>query len=154
MARSTYNQCKLAYRQGGMKRSMPVYPGAAEMIREFRSNGAAVAICTTRPYLRLDNIDPDTRHWLRRNHIQYDWVLFGTGKYRDLVRNVGAEKVIAVLDDLVKMVEQAARLGLAVSLRDQPYNRYNSAYRRVTDFTDDPWRAEVLQAIRKWYGRD
>jgi hypothetical protein len=131
MSKTTYRACKLAYRQGGLKRSMPVYDGAAEMIREFRKAGADVWICTTRPYLRLDNIDPDTRHWLRRNHIQYDGVLFGQNKYRDLSRIVPAESVVAVLDDLVEMVRQAATLGMPAYLRDQPYNRYTDVFPRV-----------------------
>jgi hypothetical protein len=149
MSKATYRQCKLAYRQGGMKRSMPVYPGAADMIREMRHAGAAVWICTTRPYLRLDNIDPDTRHWLRRNGIQYDGVLYGQYKYRDLVDDVGRENVVAVLDDLEALVVQATVLGLPAYLRDQPYNRYTDMYPRVYDFTDDPWRKEILGAIKE-----
>ena len=152
MAKSTYRACKLAYRQGGMKRSMPVYPGAADMIREFRKAGADVWICTTRPYLRLDNIDPDTRHWLRRNHIQYDGVLFGERKYRDLARIVGADRVVAVLDDLVDMVEQADRLGMPAYLRDQPYNRYTEDWPRVDDFkyyNGRVWINKVCAAIEE-----
>jgi FMN phosphatase YigB (HAD superfamily) len=149
MAKATYRQCKLAYRQGGMKRSMPVYDGAADMIRDFRHAGAKVWICTTRPYLRLDNIDPDTRHWLRRNHIQYDGMLYGPNKYRDLVKVVGAENVVAVLDDLESLVAQAHSLGLPAYLRDQPYNRYTNDWQRVMDFTNDLWRETVLQTIRK-----
>jgi hypothetical protein len=152
MSKTTYRDCKLAYRQGGMKRSMPVYPGAAEMTNKFRREGAKVAICTTRPYLRLDNIDPDTRHWLRRNHIQWDWVFFGEHKYRDLVRQVGAENIVAVLDDLVEMTSQARSLGLTSYLRDQPYNRYTTEYPRVMDFTYDPWHdLTAINAIREWY---
>jgi hypothetical protein len=154
MSKAYYRQCKLAYRQGGLKRSMPVYPGFAEMTKEFRHAGAAVAICTTRPYLRLDNIDPDTRHWLRRNGIQYDWVLFGTHKYRDLAKQVGASHIIAVLDDLVELVGQARSLGIQAWLRDQPYNRYTDEFPRVMNFEGDPWRDVILNEIRKWYSHE
>lgn len=123
VSRSTYRQCKLAYRQGGMKRSMPAYPGAAELTRHIRKSGAEVWICTTRPYLRLDNIDPDTRHWLRRNQIQYDGVLFGERKYADLARIVGAEQVCLAVDDLPEQIDAGLRKGLPMALRDQPYNR-------------------------------
>lgn len=123
MSKVNYRQCKLAYRQGGMKRSMPCYVGASELTRYIRRNGCQVWICTTRPYLRLDNIDPDTRHWLRRNRIQYDAVIFGDHKYRDLVKIVGAERVLMVVDDLPPMCEQALSLGLPTVIRDQPYNR-------------------------------
>ena len=123
ISRQTYRACKLAYRQGGLKRSMPCYEGARELTRHIRQNGCQVWICTTRPYLRLDNIDPDTRHWLRRNRLQYDGVLFGDHKYRDLQHAVG-DRVLFVVDDLPEMLRQARSLGMETVLRDQPYNRY------------------------------
>lgn len=125
ISRSTYNKVKLAYRQGGLKRSMPVYDGIGEFTRYVRRQGVQVWICTTRPYLRLDNIDPDTRHWLtKRAHMQYDAVLYGQHKYRDLVRAVGRDRVVIVFDDLPAMIEQAMSLGLPTCLRSQPYNMY------------------------------
>lgn len=126
MSKATYRQCKLAYRQGGLKRSMPAYEGASELTRALRKRGAEVWIATTRPYLRLDNIDPDTRHWLRRNKIQSDGVLFGNHKYRDLKRIVGS-RVVFVADDLPEMIEVANSIGLHAVLRDQPYNRNYAA---------------------------
>lgn len=125
ISRSTYNQIKLAYRQGGMKRCMPVYTGIGEFSRHVRKAGCQLWITTTRPYLRLDNIDPDTRHWLRnRAHIQHDAVLYGQHKYRDLAKAVGRERVVMVYDDLPEMLEQANSVGLPVTLRLQPYNAY------------------------------
>lgn len=123
-SKAKYRQCKLAFRQGGLKRSMPCYPGMRELTMAIRKAGAEVWICTTRPYLRLDNIDPDTREWLRRNGLQHDAVLYGEHKYRSLAKVVGADNVIAVVDDLPEMTRQAqdARVPL-VLLRDQPYNR-------------------------------
>jgi hypothetical protein len=140
ISRQTYRECKLAYRQGGMKRSMPVYEGAKELSRAIRKAGAEVWITTTRPYLRLDNIDPDTRHWLRRNGIQYDAVIYGEHKYRDLVRNVGPSRVACVMDDLPELVMQATSLGVDGIIRDQPYNRHF------------PWhlRAESLPDAQRW----
>lgn len=137
----SYRDAKLAYRQGGWKRWMPAYPGAAELTRAIRSAGAEVWICTTRPYLRLDNVDPDTQEWLRRNQIEYDAVLFdpaheedGT-KYHELARQAGA-RVAAVVDDLPEMIEASYKAGLChypahgAILRDQPYNRHYDNWRR------------------------
>lgn len=152
VSKETYRACKLAYRQGGQKRSMPVYEGASELTKAVRKAGAELWICTTRPYLRLDNIDPDTRHWLRRNGIQYDAVIYGPHKYRDLVRNVTARRVVCVMDDLPEMCDQALDLKLTTILRDQPYNQHhNSPYGRC-------WRAfDLLDAgdivntlIKEW----
>jgi hypothetical protein len=122
VSKSTYRQIKLAYRQGGMKRSMPCFDGAAELTRGLRKDGAEVWICTTRPYLRLDGIDPDTRHWLRRNGIQYDGLVYGERKYYDLVKSVDRLRVACVLDDLPEMAEQAHRCHLEAILIDQPHN--------------------------------
>lgn len=128
-SKATYRQCKLAYRQGGLERSMPVYPGASELTRMIRKAGGEVWICTTRPYLKMDTQAPNTMHLLRRNGIQYDHMLSGPHKYRDLVKQVGAERIVGVLDDLPEMYEQALSLGLEPILRDQPYNRHITADR-------------------------
>lgn len=125
-----YRECKLAYRQGGLKRFMPAYPFAGEMTADLRRQEAQVWICTTRPYLRLDNIDPDTREWLRRNDIEYDAVIFpgldeeeGT-KYQDLIEQVGLPRIVAIADDLPEQLSDAYTRGIEpVYIRDQPYNR-------------------------------
>lgn len=126
-----YRDAKLAYRQGGWKRWMPVYPFAADLTEEIRSHNAEVWLCTTRPYLRLDNVDPDTREWLRRNRIQYDAVLFDPlhpedgSKYTELKRQAGS-RVAAILDDLPEMIKEAKQNfpDLHPIMRDQPYNRH------------------------------
>lgn len=122
---ATYRECKLAFRQSGLKRWMPVYPGAHSLTADLRRAGAEVWICTTRPYLRLDNIDPDTREWLRRAGILYDAVLFGEDKYEELKRQAG-DRVALVLEDLPELWEKARRLlpDAVCFLRDQPYNRH------------------------------
>ena len=123
-----YRECKLAYRQGGLKRFMPCYPYASELTQNIHAAGADVWICTSRPYLRLDSIDPDTREWLQRNGIEYDAVIWeglsGTSKWDDLVDQVGLSRIVAAIDDLPEMTEEAERLNIPnIYVRDQPYNR-------------------------------
>jgi hypothetical protein len=152
-----YRDAKLAYRQGGWKRWMPCYEGSAELTRLIREAGAEVWLCTTRPYLRLDNIDPDTREWLRRSHMQYDALLFdpaheedGT-KYDELKRQVGS-RVASVVDDLPEMLEAAYAAGitpmLGPILRDQPYNRHYDNWRRCGSSAEIAIR--VLHDIEQW----
>lgn len=137
ISKATYRRVKLAYRQGGLKRSMPVYPGVRDLTVFIRSKGCQVWIATTRPYLSLDNIEPDTKHWLtKRARAQYDNVLFGEHKYRDLVRAVGKDRVVMVVDDLPEMVEQACGLGLPTYIRTQPYNVEYGRVERVSDCVD------------------
>jgi hypothetical protein len=146
VSRVVYRATKLAYRQGGLKRSMPAYPGAADITRNIRRAGGEIWICTTRPYLRLDNIDPDTREWLRRHRIQYDAVIFGDNKYRELVRQVGVDRVVAIADDLPEQIVKAGKAGIdSIYLMDQPYNRYGSSLGAGYPFA--PFRIHSLPAL-------
>jgi len=144
----TYRECKLAYRQGGLKRWMPCYEGASELTRALRRAGSEVWICTTRPYLRLDNIDPDTREWLRRNEIKYDAVLYGDNKYQELNRQVG-RRVAELWDKARKLFPEAL-----VCLRDQPYNRLagDQPLGHLEDRVKDLQQAKeiLLAAVEEW----
>lgn len=102
-----WHDIKLAYRQGGLKRTMPMYPGASKLCKDIRAQGVELWVTTTRPYIRHDNIDPDTREWLRRNRIQYDYLIYDGHKYHKLMRLVGKERVCAVLDDLLEELTEA-----------------------------------------------
>lgn len=106
----TWYDIKLAYRQGGMKRTMPSYGYGHKLTKACHELGAEVWVTTTRPYLRLDNIDPDTRFWLDNNGIQFDGLIYDEFKYRLLLDNVGEGRVVAVLEDLPNEWEDAAVL--------------------------------------------
>jgi hypothetical protein len=94
-----YRDIKLAYRQGGMKRNMPVKTWASKLTQEVKLQ-AEVWLTTTRPYLRLDGVDPDTRFWLHHNSIYYDHLLYHEEKYAVLASRVDKQRVVAVVDDL------------------------------------------------------
>jgi hypothetical protein len=147
-SKSTYRQCKLAYRLGGLERSMPCYPGADKLTKTIRDAGAELWLCTTRPYLKLDSQSVNTRHWLRLHKIQYDALIYGERKYRDLARIVGVSRVAAVLDDLPEMIIQADSLGMWTMLRDQPYNKHLNWHYRAMDL--DQARRTILQEVRTW----
>lgn len=146
LSKDEYRTVKLAYRQGGLKRSMPAFEGAAELTAAIEEAGAEVWVCTTRPYLRLDNIDPDTREWLGRNNIRYTALLFGDSKYEDLVDSVGADRVVAVVEDLPEQTERAKALGLRVYTPDRPYN--SSIIGRWEDLIGV--KRAVLNDIQHW----
>jgi hypothetical protein len=150
-SKATYRQCKLAYRQGGLERSTPVYDGATELCRSIRQGGAELWLCTTRPYLKLDTQSPNTQHWLRRNKIQFDHLISGPHKYRDLVKQVGKSRIVAVLDDLPEMIEQANSLGLWTMIRDQPYNRHFQWHYRAHDLFEA--QRTIPQEIYSWKWR-
>lgn len=121
----TWHDIKLAYRQGAQKRSMPAYPYAGELCRQVANAGAELWLTTTRPYLRLDNIDPDTRAWLDRHSIVYDGLIYDELKYARLANLVDPARVVAVVDDLPEMWDAAAaQFGWRVPiLRQTQFNR-------------------------------
>lgn len=104
---STFRAIKLAYRQGGLKRTMGTYPDASGLTRRLRDAGAEVWLTTTRPHARYDRIDPDSVEWAQRNHIMFDALLFDENKMSELARRVDPRRVVAVLDDLPWVLEQA-----------------------------------------------
>lgn len=129
MTKHVYRDIKLAYRQGGMKRCMPTFDHARDLTVNLRRAGAQVWICTTRPYLRLDNIDPDTRHFLKRQGIQFDGVLYGEKKYHDLVQIVGRDRIVGVLDDLPEQINAANKLRLPTLLRSGDHNKWSDMWK-------------------------
>lgn len=121
MDERTWRDAKLAYRQGAMKRTMPVFRGARELTNRVQAAGAELWLTTTRPYLRLDNVDPDTRAWLAKQGITYDYLLYDEEKYAVLAERVGTERVVAVVDDLPEQVQAAA----TVFGEEVPFHRLN-----------------------------
>lgn len=121
---TTFRNIKLAYRQGGMKRTMPVYRGADRMVIELQGAGAEIWLTTTRPHDRYDRVDPDTREWLRRNQIAFDGLLFSGNKIDELLARIDPERIVTVLDDQEEVLKTVAeRIGGNVAvLRRTGYN--------------------------------
>lgn len=124
VSKERYRRCKMAYRRGELKRSIPLldppYPNARTLTRTLRQWKCDVWLCTTRPYLAYQEVDDATRESLRRNGVLYQGIMWGEHKYRDLVKQVGAKRIVGVLDDLPAMCQQSDLLGLrtAFALRD------------------------------------
>ncbi len=108
--RSDYRDIKLALRQGGYKRYMPAIENVEGFMGGLERLGCEVWITTTRPYMRHDSVDPDTREWLRRHNVAYDGLLYHDDKYLRLGDYVRRDRVIAVLDDLPEQYDSAAHL--------------------------------------------
>lgn len=122
LTKQQYREAKLAYRQGGNKRWLPIYPEAKVIVDGLREAGAEVWIATTRPWQRLDNIDPDTREWLRRNSLRVDGLLYGDDKYRQLCLAVDHARIAAVIEDLPEQVKLARNMGIPTILRENFHN--------------------------------
>lgn len=131
--KGTYRTIKLAYRQGGMKRNMPEFEGARDLWRGLRGLPCEIWIATTRPYMRLDNVDPDTRECLRRWGMEPDQLLYDDDKYQLVAQRVDGGRVVACLEDLPNMYDRAHSLGLRPILRHTPYNRHHRRSNQAQD---------------------
>lgn len=116
---TTFRLIKLAYRQGGMKRTMPAHREAGWVMRSLAKQ-AEVWVTTTRPWARYDRVDPDTVEWLRRNRISHDGLLFDEHKIDELYERIDPSRVVAVLDDEPRVLEDVVA-GVPILLRTQ-YN--------------------------------
>lgn len=149
--RSWYD-LKLAYRQGGLKRSMPIIDGASSLTKYIRWQGAELWLTTTRPYNRLDNIDPDTREWVRRRGIEFDYMIYDDDKYQLLAERVDPRRVVAVLDDLPEQYD-AAETAFGPEVPIMIRNFFNSGVDRpcvATGLTIDAKR-EIGRRLQTWY---
>jgi len=136
--KDVYRDIKLAYRQGGMKRVMPLFTGASGFMRTLKAMGLEIWIATTRPYLRLDNIDPDTRHWLDRHFIPYDGMVYGDkdDKYKQVLSAVDRDRVIGVIDDLFDQCYMAKNGYAFLTIqKGTQYNEGNQFELRINNYS-------------------
>lgn len=151
MTQLQYREAKLAYRQGGYKRVAPMYDRAFEFMNSLRELGLEIWITTTRPWSRLDNVDPDTKFWLSRNNIPYDHLLFDDDKYRVLSEIVDDGRVVAVLDDLPEQYDRAEdELPTAVVLMiERAHNMMNRSGRQTVS-TFDEALLKIKPTLERW----
>ena len=149
LRKDEYRQIKLAYRQGGMKRSLPLLDqNMGVAVKAIRAGGIQVWITTTRPWQRLDNIDPDTQFWLNRNLGRVDGVIFGEEKYMDLRDIVGPERILGVVDDLPENVVAAMSLGLNAALA---VGDHNAAFRSVREVPLVANSNDLMRTVFGWF---
>lgn len=137
MSQAQYREAKLAYRQGGYKRMALPYQHAFMFMQALDALDVEIWITTTRPWSRLDSVDPDTRFWLERHGVPYTHLLYDDHKYQKLSNIVDPRRVIAVVDDLPEMIAEANEYlpnALALLIA-RPHNR------------TEPVRYDMLEAF-------
>jgi hypothetical protein len=150
--KQTYRLIKLAYRQGGMKRSMPPYFGMIDLVQEARKRDCEIWLNTTRPYLRLDNIDPDTRFWLERFDVPYDTLSYDEDKYQVMAQNVDPKRVIMIVDDLAEQVQAAQAAFLSAEYAPMLVNRahnYSDGVNYMRHTETDLW-GSLNARLERW----
>lgn len=146
-----FREIKLAFRQGGMKRSLRIFAGARALCWAIRDRGAELWLTTTRPYLSLDGVFKDTLFWLDRYEIAYDGIIFQEDKYAVLAERIDPGRVVAVLDDLPEMYDAAGSIfGPQVPILRTI--RYNRGVRRPLMCDLDAAADIILPRIDEWKG--
>jgi len=147
--KKTYREAKLAFRTGGFKRWMPAFQGLNDVLFAIGDCDVELWITTTRPWMRLDNLDPDTREWLSRNDVQYDGLLFNEEKYLVLTETIDADRVVFVVDDELAHLDIAASIGLPTIQRKTNWNI--ATIGDHVEVADLPTLAQVIYSrVRKW----
>jgi hypothetical protein len=149
----TWHDIKLAYRQGAQKRTMPMFNWSHYLTVNVQVF-AELWLTTTRPYLRLDSIDPDTRFWLDRHNIKYDYLLYDEDKYGELAGKVDRERVVAVIDDLPDNLNRADELfgeHIGILMR-RPHNSAQWSQFGPWNTADDGQKALQLisRRVQEW----
>lgn len=117
-----YRQAKLAFRAGGYKRAMAPFTGAVQFMHHLRALDIEVWVTTTRPWQRMDNVDPDTKEWLRRYNIPYKHLLFDEDKYGLMTELVDPDRIVMVLDDEHDQRDRCRELELPFVLKRTAWN--------------------------------
>lgn len=79
---------KRTYRQSGAKRSLPLLPGASDLLQLLRaSSQLKIVLLTNRPYAEHYRIFPDTLAWLEENKLPYDAILWTRDKGLEAAKN-------------------------------------------------------------------
>jgi hypothetical protein len=133
---------------------MPCYFGSADLTWGAHQAGSEVWLATTRPYMRHDSTDPDTRHWLEKNGVFFDHLLYDEDKYHRLAELVDPDRVVMVLEDLPEMFDAAEEFfpGRAV-MYENNHNRCPASVRHPSCATLGGALQMALARIETWKER-
>lgn len=154
LTRKEFEAAKLAYRQGGFKRWAPAYHD--ELFALVKAQNACTVLhmpfelwmTTTRPYLRLDSIDPDTQFWLKNKGVNWDHLLYDEHKYLRLAEIVGPERIALVLEDIPDYVHEAVTATKAEADYYCPSRPHNVNF----EMRGGTLKASsIVETIKNWY---
>lgn len=109
----SWQKIKHAFRVGGFKRKLPVFPDAFTFMYRMRADGHLIVLLTSRPIDRYPNIFTDTILWLNDNHLPYDFVWWATDKAERIAQVDGFKQhILFAVDDDWRYVQQFASAGI------------------------------------------
>lgn len=103
-------ELKREYRQSGVKATLPVLPGAKNMLDSIHAAGLKIILLTNRPYAEHCRIYADTLQWLRDNDLKYDAIIWARDKGFEAVKNF--KNVCWAVDDSEENVKRLREAGI------------------------------------------
>lgn len=94
-----YEKLKYEYRICGVKRYLALREEAADTLREIKRSGKKIWILTTRPTFLP--VKSDTEHWLKKNKVIYDKLIFIEKERKKNYIEKWKEKICFIVDDCV-----------------------------------------------------
>lgn len=137
-----YEIAKEEFESGGGYGTLPAYPDAVALLMAERMRGAFLFCTTARPVDRFARVREDTLDWLRKRGIYPDAIVFGRDERILQLLRLRRNNRIVLLEDDPTHAMRAVGSGIAVMLRNQPYNATLSHehLKRFAEFPEAvPW---------------
>jgi len=117
-----YKELKLKYRTSGIKATLPMNDGAAELTKELRKQGYTIIILTARPIYEVKEVFRDTLYWLKTNKIEHDLLFAGGHDKQHKIAKYFPE-IEFIVEDNATIANNIAKTGKKVFLLDNIYNQ-------------------------------
>ncbi|MBT4551835.1 hypothetical protein HOC37_02490 [bacterium] len=105
LSKKDYQLLKHEYRLSGAKRSIPLLVDAKEVLDNLNKKGFSLWIVTSRP--EWEPVSSDTKHWLKRNKIPYEKLIFTKNK-KNFFLQQGVKYFRAIIDDDISIIKLLA----------------------------------------------
>lgn len=131
-----YKRIKEAYRTSGYKESLVVSSGAVEFMKHLKEQGYYIIILSARPVDRYNTLIMQTTNWLKKNEIEYDYLMFNGSKNLEIIQKF--DNVEFVVEDNRYYANSIAKHGYQVFLVSNRYNagKLENNVQRVQSLTE------------------
>lgn len=100
------------FRMSGGKQSLPLIPGALELVTLLEAQRVHVVLLTSRPIDIYSNIYRDTIEWLRNNGMHHYLLLWSKAKAEIVFRMKLIDRLLYAVDDEYQHAKEYAQLGI------------------------------------------
>lgn len=146
LTREKYEELKFEYRESGYKRDIDTIDGAVSSMKILKDSGFLIVVFTARPVSEHNRIEIDTYHWLEKNQIPFDALLFAEKKHEELAKFYKHFKPICFIEDSESNADYLSNDGINVVLFNKPYQHNKKFEQRVVRI--DTWDQALLEVYK------